>query len=41
VAAIFVLGLRTDGGKIRAIAAIYGVPLVMNVIGKGIFNWAY
>jgi len=41
VAAIAVLGLKTDHGKIRAIAAIYSVPIIMNVIGKGIFNWAY
>lgn len=41
VAVILVLGLKTDRGKIRAICAIYSVPIVMNIIGKGIFSWAY
>jgi hypothetical protein len=41
VAAILVLGMKTDRGKVRAICAIYSVPILMNLIGKGIFSWAY
>jgi len=41
VATILVLGMKTDRGKITAISLIYSVPILMNVIGKGIFSWAY
>lgn len=30
-----------DRRKIGAIGLIYSVPILMNVIGKGIFHWAY
>jgi hypothetical protein len=41
VATILVIGMKTDRSKICAICAIYSVPILMNVIGKGIFHWAY
>jgi hypothetical protein len=36
-----VLGLRTNGRKARAVALIYAVPLVMNVVGFAILRWKY
>jgi len=41
VAVILVIGMKTDLRKILAIGLIYSVPILMNVIGKGIFHWAY
>jgi hypothetical protein len=41
MALILVIGMKTDLRKILAIGLIYGVPILMNVIGKGIFHWAY
>ncbi|MBE0556181.1 MAG: hypothetical protein IH628_03025 [Proteobacteria bacterium] len=41
VAAILVIGMKTNHRKIVAIGVIYSVPILMNVVGKGIFNWAY
>jgi hypothetical protein len=41
VAAIIVIGMKTDHRKILAIGVIYSVPIIMNVIGKGIYRWAY
>ena len=41
VAAILVIGMKTDRRKIPAIGLIYSVPIIMNIIGKGIFHWAY
>lgn len=41
VAAILVIGMKTDRSKIGAISLIYSVPIIMNLIGKGIFHWAY
>ena len=41
MAANLVIGMKTNRGKITAIGWIYSVPVVMNVIGKGIFHWAY
>jgi hypothetical protein len=33
--------MKTDRRRIQAISLIYSVPILMNVIGKGIFHWAY
>jgi hypothetical protein len=41
VATILVLGLKTDRSKIMAVAAIYALPVAMNLIAKGVFTWAY
>jgi uncharacterized membrane protein len=41
VAVILVIVMKTDLHKIRAICLIYSVPLLMNVIGKGVYHWAY
>jgi hypothetical protein len=41
VAVILVLSMKTDRRKIQTIGLIYSVPILMNVIGKGIFHWAY
>ncbi len=41
VAVILVLSMKTDRRRIQAISLIYSVPILMNVIGKGIFRWAY
>ena len=41
VAVILVIGMKTDLRKILAIGLIYSVPIIMNIIGKGIFHWAY
>jgi len=40
-AAILVIARRTNRSKVRAIGLIYSVPILMNLIGKGIFHWAY
>jgi hypothetical protein len=36
-----VLGLRTLPKKVTAVAIIYAVPIVMNVIGMGLLGWRY
>ncbi len=41
VAVILIIGMKTDQRKIRAIGLIYSIPVIMNLIGKGIFHWAY
>jgi hypothetical protein len=41
VAAIVVIGIKTNFRKSLAVCLIYSVPIAMNVIGKGIFDWAY
>jgi hypothetical protein len=41
VATILVLRLRTNKHKIMAIAGIYAVPIVANIIGLGILGWVY
>src|SRR4030042_2361897 len=41
VAVILVIGIKTKLPKILAIGLIYRVPILMNVIGKGICHWAY
>ncbi|MHB8772643.1 MAG: hypothetical protein ACYC7J_16740 [Syntrophales bacterium] len=40
-ATILVIERETNIRKIQAIGLIYTVPLLMNVIGKGIFHWTY
>ena len=41
VAVILVIGMKTNLRKILAISLSYSVPIIMNVIAKGIFHWAY
>lgn len=41
VAIIFVLGLKTLRQKLQALAAIYGLAVVMNIFGLGIMRWTY
>ncbi len=41
VAIILVLGLKTNRRKLVAVGIIYAVPVLMNVIGMGIFRWVY
>ncbi|MHB9097435.1 MAG: hypothetical protein ACYC5X_06390 [Syntrophales bacterium] len=41
VAATLVIGMKTDQRKLLAIGLIYSVPVLRNVIGKGLFHWAY
>lgn len=40
-ATILVIGRETNRRKIQIIVLIYSVPVLMNLIGKGIFRWAY
>ncbi|GAB6097531.1 hypothetical protein JCM14469_37850 [Desulfatiferula olefinivorans] len=40
-AAIFVLHLKTIKNKLITIGCIYGLAVVMNIIGKGILGWPY
>jgi hypothetical protein len=41
VAVILVNGLRSTARKVTAVAAIYAVPTVMNVVGLGVLGWRY
>lgn len=41
VASIFVMHLKTIKGKLITISSIYGIAIVMNIVGKGIFKWVY
>lgn len=41
VAMIIVCGLKTNKKKVIAIASLYAVSLVLNVIAFGIFDWVY
>ena len=41
VAIILVLGLKTLRQKVQAIAAIYGLAVLMNIFGLGIMRWNY
>lgn len=41
VAAILVMGLGTMRRKLAVIGAIYGVAVVLNVIGLGLLGWRY
>jgi hypothetical protein len=41
VTVILVIGMKTDLHKILAIGLIYSIPILMNIIGKRIFRWAY
>ncbi|MCE5282281.1 MAG: hypothetical protein LLG93_09300 [Deltaproteobacteria bacterium] len=40
-AANLVIARKTNHRKLGAIGLIYSVPILMNLIGKGIFHWAY
>mgnify|MGYP001300089239 CR=1 FL=1 len=40
-AANLVIGMGSNLRKTQAVVAIYCVPVGMNLIGKGIFSWAY
>ncbi len=39
--AIFVLWLKTNKSKLITIGIIYAVPIIMNVLGLGVFKWRY
>ena len=41
VAVILVLALRSTRARAIAVASIYGVAVVMNVIGVGAMGWKY
>jgi hypothetical protein len=41
VAVILVLSLKTNKAKAIAVSAIYSVPIIMNIIAFGIFDWIY
>jgi len=40
-AAIFIMWLKTNRQKITTLAVIYAVPIIMNILGLGIFKWTY
>jgi hypothetical protein len=41
VAIILVLSLKSIRNKILAVSALYGIAIVMNIIGLGILGWTY
>jgi len=41
VAALLVIGMKTNKAKIITISAIYAVAILMNVIGLGFLGWVY
>jgi hypothetical protein len=41
VAMIIVCGMKTNRNKVIAVSAIYAVPIIMNFIAFGIFDWVY
>ncbi len=41
VAALLVIGMKSDKNKIITISIIYSVPIIANIIGMGIFGWVY
>ncbi|HEX7603027.1 MAG TPA: hypothetical protein VF316_15525 [Polyangiaceae bacterium] len=41
VAVILVLAMKSTRGRVIAVASIYGVAVVMNVIGMGVMGWKY
>jgi hypothetical protein len=41
VAIIIVTGLKTNRAKVIALASIYSVAVIMNIIGLGIMGWRY
>jgi hypothetical protein len=41
VAVILVTGMRSLRRKLGAVAIIYAVPVVMNVVGLGLLGWSY
>ena len=40
-ASIFVITRKTTKAKLTSIGIIYAVPIVMNILGLGIFKWHY
>ncbi|MFH1153650.1 MAG: hypothetical protein V1793_07535 [Pseudomonadota bacterium] len=40
-AAIFVTGLKTIRNKVVSVCVIYAVPVIMNILGLGLFHWNY
>ena len=40
-AIIFVLGLKTRARRVLAVALIYAVPVLMNIVGFGLLGWRY
>jgi hypothetical protein len=41
VAALLVIGMKTDKSKIITICTIYGIAVVANVIAMGLLGWTY
>jgi len=41
VAALIVIGMKSDKNKIMTIAAIYAIAVLMNVFGLGAIRWVY
>jgi len=41
VAMIIVCSMKTNRNKAISISAIYAVPIIMNIIAFGIFDWVY
>jgi hypothetical protein len=41
VAIIIVTGLKTNRAKVIALASIYSVAVIMNIIGLGMMGWRY
>ncbi|MEW6364202.1 MAG: hypothetical protein AB1714_06140 [Acidobacteriota bacterium] len=40
-AVILVTGMRSNRGKLLVIGTIYGVAVMMNILGMGAFGWVY
>ena len=41
VATILVLNLKTIQGKVKAVASLYAIAIIMNIFGMGIMGWKY